>query len=94
MPRRLLAACSMLLVLMASTVASISAQGTPAATGGLLSELGYPEVVITATETGFEVPAEVPAVQPVTAEQSGEAPLAAAAQVPAASAALLQYRWP
>lgn len=40
------------------------------------------------------VPAEVPAVQPVTAEQSGEAPLAAAAQVPAASAALLQYRWP
>ena len=40
------------------------------------------------------VPAEVPAIQPVTAEQSGEAPLAAAAQVPAASAALLQYRWP
>lgn len=40
------------------------------------------------------VPAEVPAIQPVTAEQSGEAPLAAAAQVPAASVALLQYRWP
>ena len=58
---RLLAALAVVLSLMATTVAGISAQGTPAATGGQLSELGYPEVVIVATEAGYEVPAEVAA---------------------------------
>lgn len=58
---RFLAALAVVLSLFAATAAAITAQETPAATGGQLSELGYPEVVITATESGFEVPDEVAA---------------------------------
>jgi len=57
---RLLLALGMICSLLALSGAGISAQSTPAATGGTLSELGYPEVVITVNEAGFEVPAEVP----------------------------------
>ncbi|HYH10809.1 MAG TPA: hypothetical protein VD789_00545, partial [Thermomicrobiales bacterium] len=55
---RLLSALAVVLSLFAATAAAITAQETPAATGGQLSELGYPEVVITATEAGFELPAD------------------------------------
>ena len=58
---RFLVACAMVFSLLAASVATIVAQGTPAATGGLLSELGYPEVVIGASEAGFDAPAEVTA---------------------------------
>src|SRR5690606_11307492 len=58
---RFLAALAVVLSLFAATAAAITAQETPAATGGQLSELGYPEVVITATESGFEMPDEVAA---------------------------------
>jgi hypothetical protein len=51
----------MVLTLLASTIAGIAAQGTPAAGADLLAGLGYPEVAITGTETGFEVPEEAPA---------------------------------
>lgn len=61
MPRRLIAALGMVLTLLASTIAGIAAQGTPATGGDLLAGLGYPEVVVTGTETGFEGPAEAPA---------------------------------
>ena len=50
----------MIVVLMLSGV-GVAAQGTPAVGGGLLSGLGYPEVTIIATESGFEVPDEVQA---------------------------------
>ena len=58
---RFFAALGAVLLLLTASVAAISAQGTPAATGGQLEELGYPEVVITVTEAGFEVPDEVQA---------------------------------
>ena len=58
---RVLAVLSLVFSLLAVSAASSAAQGTPAAMGDQLAALGYPEVVITATEAGFEVPAEVAA---------------------------------
>jgi len=58
---RLLLALGMICSLLALSGAGVSAQSTPAATGGALSGLGYPEVVITVTASGFEVPDEVQA---------------------------------
>jgi len=57
---RILTMLVMIVSLLASG-AAVTAQGTPEAGGGLLGDLGYPEVVITLTEAGFEVPAEVQA---------------------------------
>ena len=57
---RILSIGFMILALLASG-AAVSAQGTPAAGGGLLQDLGYPEVRIVGSETGFEVPDEVQA---------------------------------
>ena len=57
---RILTMVVMVLSLLASGVA-VSAQGTPEAGGGLLGDLGYPEVVIVGTEGGFEVPDDVQA---------------------------------
>jgi hypothetical protein len=50
----------MVVVLVLSSF-GVAAQGTPVAGGGLLSEFGYPEVTIVATESGFEVPDDVQA---------------------------------
>ncbi len=58
---RLLIALGAVLSLLGASVAGIAAQSTPEATGGQLAELGYPEVVITVTEAGFQVPSEVQA---------------------------------
>lgn len=58
---RLLAALSLLLSLLIASAAGVAAQGTPAPAGGMLTGLGFPEVVITASEAGFEVPGEVQA---------------------------------
>lgn len=55
---RFLSALAVVLSFFAATAAAITAQE---AAGGQLAELGYPEVVITATETGFDVPEEVAA---------------------------------
>lgn len=58
---RILVTAGMLLVLLAGSTGVIAAQSTPAASGGLLSDLGYPEVNIVASESGFEVPDDVQA---------------------------------
>lgn len=58
---RFVLALAMVFSLLAASVAGIAAQSTPEAAGGQLADLGYPEVVITVTEAGFEVPDEVPA---------------------------------
>lgn len=50
-----------MIVAMSLSGLAIAAQGTPASTGSQLAELGYPEVVITLTEAGFEVPDDVQA---------------------------------
>ncbi len=58
---RMLGTLGLLVSLIAAATATVVAQATPAASGGMLAELGYPEVVITATDTGYEVPADVTA---------------------------------
>lgn len=50
----------MIIALLFSGVA-VAAQGTPAADGGGLGDLGYPEVHIVASESGFEVPEDIQA---------------------------------
>lgn len=58
---RFLAALAMVCAMLASSAAAISAQETPVESTSALSDLGYPEVTITATESGFEIPTDVPA---------------------------------
>ncbi|HEV2122079.1 MAG TPA: hypothetical protein VGW38_04795 [Chloroflexota bacterium] len=57
---RVLTMVVMIVSLLASG-AAVSAQGTPAAGGGLLGDLGYPEVTIVATESGYEIPSDIQA---------------------------------
>lgn len=57
---RVLTMVVMILSLLASGVA-VSAQGTPEAGGSLLGDLGYPEVTIVATESGYEIPDDIQA---------------------------------
>jgi hypothetical protein len=58
---RLITTIGILFVLLTGSTTAIAAQGTPVAGGGLLAELGLPEVVITADETGFVIPDDVAA---------------------------------
>lgn len=58
---RIFVTVGMLFVLLAGSAGAIAAQGTPAASGGPLSDLGIPEVHISGSATGFEVPADVQA---------------------------------
>jgi len=57
---RVLTMVVMIVSLLASG-AAVSAQGTPAAGGSLLGDLGYPEVTIVATESGYEIPDDIQA---------------------------------
>jgi len=56
--RRVLVFLSFCLALMSP---GVMAQGTPEATQSLLAGLGFPEVVITFTDAGFDVPADIQA---------------------------------
>lgn len=58
---RILATIGLLFALLAGSTGVLAAQGTPAAGGGLLAELGLPEVVFTASEAGLEIPDDVQA---------------------------------
>jgi hypothetical protein len=59
--RRIVLSLGVLIAMIMGSGAIAVAQSSPAASGSLLAGLGFPEVVITFTDAGFEVPADIQA---------------------------------